>query len=96
MMIDVREITQLHADAVGRWHSQEIDNPHSSLLEVVCRQHQQNFRLWHQEDIARSPDMSDSDLAAVIAAWPNLSAADRERVVTIIRQGTQGGTEGGA
>ena len=38
----------------------------------------------------------DSDLAAVIAAWPNLSAADRERVVTIIRQGTQGGRKGGA
>ena len=28
-------------------------------------QHEQNFRLWHQEDIARSPAVSDADLAAV-------------------------------
>jgi hypothetical protein len=65
MMIDVREITQLHAETVARWHKQEIDNPYECMLEVVCRQHQQNFRLWHKEDIARSPDVSDADLADV-------------------------------
>lgn len=65
MTIDVREITQLHADTVQRWHEQEIDNPYEGLLGVVCWQHQQNFRLWHQEDIARSPDVNDSDLADV-------------------------------
>ena len=64
-MIDVREITRLHADTVQRWHKQEIDNPQEGFLEVVCRQHQQNFRLWHKEDIARSPDVSDADLADV-------------------------------
>ena len=64
-MIDIHEITQLHADTVQRWHRQEIDNPFEGLLEVVCRQHQQNFLLWHQEDIARSPDVTDSDLAGV-------------------------------
>jgi hypothetical protein len=52
-------------DTVQRWHKQEIDNPFVGLLDVVCRQHQQNFRLWHQEDIARSRDVSDSDLAEV-------------------------------
>jgi len=65
IMIDVHEITQLHVDAVQRWHQRQIDNPFSGLLEVVCRQHEQNFRLWHEEDIARSPDVSDSDLAGV-------------------------------
>lgn len=65
MMIDVTEITHLHAETVARWHEREIDNPHAGLLEVVCRQHQQNFRLWHQEDIARSPEVSDADLAVV-------------------------------
>ena len=29
------------------------------------RQHEQNFRLWHEEDIARSPAVTDADLAAV-------------------------------
>jgi cell division protein FtsB len=65
MTIDVREITQLHAETVQRWHEKEIDNPYEGLLGVVCWQHQQNFRLWHQEDIARSPDVNDSDLADV-------------------------------
>jgi cell division protein FtsB len=65
MMIDVREIAQLQIDTVLRWHLQEIDNSYLGLLDVVCRQHQQNFRLWHQEDIARSPDVSDPDLAEV-------------------------------
>jgi cell division protein FtsB len=65
MTIDVGEIIQLQSDTVQRWHRQEIDNSYSGLLEVICRQHQQNFRLWHQEDIARSPDVSDADLAVV-------------------------------
>jgi hypothetical protein len=64
-MIDVRQITQLQAETVQRWHEREIDNPYEGLLQVVCRQHEQNFRLWHQEDIARSPDVNDSDLAEV-------------------------------
>ncbi len=64
-MIDVEAITTLHRDAVERWHRQEIDNPYDSLLHLVCRQHQQNFKLWHQEDIARSTDVKDADLAFV-------------------------------
>jgi len=64
-MIDVQAILELHAAAVARWHTQEIDNPHEGFLEVVCHQHQQNFRLWHQEDIARSPNVTSEDLAAV-------------------------------
>ena len=64
-MIEIREITELHATTVQQWHQHQIDNQHKDFLEVVCRQHQQNFKLWHQEDIARSPDVSDSDLARV-------------------------------
>ncbi|HEY4758973.1 MAG TPA: DUF4254 domain-containing protein [Thermoguttaceae bacterium] len=64
-MIEVRNITELHATAVQKWHQQQIDNQYEGFLAVVCRQHQQNFKLWHQEDIARSPDVSDSDLARV-------------------------------
>ncbi len=64
-MIDVRLITELHATTVQQWHQQQIDNQYEGLLRIVCRQHQQNFKLWHQEDIARSPDVSDSDLAQV-------------------------------
>jgi hypothetical protein len=64
-MIDIFEITELHATTVKDWHEHQIDNPYNGFLEVVCRQHQQNFKLWHQEDIARSPDVCDADLARV-------------------------------
>lgn len=64
-MIDVRAILDLHETAVASWHVREIDNLYEGFLQLVCFQHQQNFRLWHQEDIARSPDVSNADLAAV-------------------------------
>jgi hypothetical protein len=64
-MIDLQAITGIHAATVQQWHQHQIDNQYEDFLEIVCRQHQQNFKLWHQEDIARSPDVSDSDLARV-------------------------------
>ena len=64
-MIDVEEITRLHKTAVPRWHQGDVDNPHEGFLQLVCRQHEQNYRLWHQEDIARSPDVADAELAQV-------------------------------
>jgi hypothetical protein len=35
------------------------------FLEVVCRQHSYNFLLWHEEDQARSPSATDSQIANV-------------------------------
>lgn len=64
-MIDVATITGLHRITVRRWHQQEIDNPYDGFLGIVCRQHEQNFRLWHEEDIARSRDVGDERIAQV-------------------------------
>lgn len=64
-MIDVQEIGRLHEKTVSDWHQQEISNPYSGLLEFVCDQHSFNFRLWHQEDIARSPVADDAMIADV-------------------------------
>ncbi len=64
-MLDVAAITGLHRTTVRRWHQQEIDSPYEAFLELVCRQHEQNFRLWHEEDIARSPDVGDAKVAEV-------------------------------
>jgi hypothetical protein len=50
---------------VVRWHEAQPDNPHDGLLEVVCQQHQFNYLLWHEEDVARSPDAPDARIAAV-------------------------------
>ena len=61
----VQQITALHAATVVRWHGEAPDNSHNGLLAIVCQQHQYNFLLWHEEDIARSPDVPDKRIAAV-------------------------------
>ena len=71
-MIDVESINELHVSTVARWHREPIDNPYGDptastdcVLPVVCQQHQFNYLLWHEEDIARSPDVSDAQIARV-------------------------------
>jgi len=64
-MIDVTAITHLHKTSTRQWHEHEIDNSFDGFLLLVCRQHQQNYLLWHQEDIARSKDVADAQLAQV-------------------------------
>jgi hypothetical protein len=61
----VHQITELQRATVARWHVLPPDNPHADLLATVCQQHQYNFLLWHEEDIARSPDVTDARIAAV-------------------------------
>ncbi len=64
-MIDVEAIRQLHSATVERWHAEPIDNPYDGFLHAVCQQHQFNFLLWHEEDIARSESAGDAKIAAV-------------------------------
>ncbi len=64
-MIDMNQITALHRDTVVRWHEQAVDQPFDGMLGVICRQHSYNFLLWHEEDIARSPDEEDRRIAQV-------------------------------
>lgn len=64
-MIDVQAITRLHREMVLRWHAQDIDNPFDGLLGMVCAQFSFNFQLWHQEDLARSPDVDDRQMADI-------------------------------
>jgi hypothetical protein len=61
----VADVTQLHQEATSRWHTGSLDNPYEGLLHSVCQQHQFNYLLWHEEDVARSPDVPDKRIAAV-------------------------------
>lgn len=61
----VAEVTQLHQETTARWHDGSPDNPYEGLLGSVCQQHQFNYLLWHEEDIARSPEVPDERIAAV-------------------------------
>lgn len=64
-MLDVRQITSLHQSTVKQWHSQPVENNYRDFLYIVCEQHKYNFLLWHEEDIARSPEVSDQRIAEV-------------------------------
>ncbi len=61
----VKDIHELHRVTVQQWHQQDLDNPYEGLLHVVCQQHQFNFLLWHEEDVARSRDVTDRRIAKV-------------------------------
>ena len=64
-MFSVADINELHRKTVERWHDFEINNPYEGILATVCKQHSFNFLLWHEEDIARSRDVSDDRIAQV-------------------------------
>jgi hypothetical protein len=64
----VAQITAFHGESVVRWHaapSSRPDDTYNGLLALVCEQHRFNFLLWHEEDKARCPEASDSEIAAV-------------------------------
>ena len=64
-MIDVAEIIKLQTLAVAKWHRQPIDNPFDGIWATVCQQHSFNYLLWHEEDIARSREVTDEEIARV-------------------------------
>lgn len=64
-MLNVAQILQMHRSTVAQWHQEGIRNPYEGFLQLVCQQHEQNYRLWHEEDIARRQDVSDGEIAAV-------------------------------
>ena len=64
-MIHIANIIELQTKMVDRWHRQEIDNPYQGFLQTVCQQLSFNYLLWHAEDIARSPDVGDAEIARV-------------------------------
>lgn len=61
----VTQITDMQRDTVAAWHHRAPDNPYEGLVGTVCQQHQFNYLLWHEEDLARSPDVPDKRIAAV-------------------------------
>jgi uncharacterized protein DUF4254 len=72
-MISIESVTSLHRDCIARWHEQPIDNPYDGFLQVACEQLSYNFRLWHEEDKARSPSASDTEIAQVKRAIDKLN-----------------------
>lgn len=61
----VNQVIELQRETVAKWHQQPVDNTYSGILGTVCKQHSFNYLLWHEEDIARSRDVSDAEIARV-------------------------------
>ena len=62
------ELLEKQLNEVEQWHlkAPQLDQFESSdFTGLVSRQHYVNFELWHQEDMARDPDVPDSKIAAV-------------------------------
>jgi len=64
-MINAQEVLQLHENTVEAWHTDPISNPYNGVLHLICEQHAFNFQLWHEEDIARSRDVTNERIAQV-------------------------------
>lgn len=79
-MIDVQEVLALHERTVALWHRQPISNDCQGVMQLVCQQHIFNYELWHQEDIARSPDVSDAEIAEVKRAIDRLNQARNDHI----------------
>ncbi len=79
-MIDPKTITDLHRTTVRRWHQQEIDNLYEGFSHLVCEQHKRNFLLWHEEDVARCPNVSDREIANVKRAIDKLNQQRNDHI----------------
>jgi hypothetical protein len=75
-MLSAEAIVELHDRHIRAWHHAQSDtrpeagdthikDSTEEWLDLVARQHQANFRLWHIEDEARIPAATDSELANV-------------------------------
>ena len=76
----VSELTQLQIDTVALWHQQPIENTFDGIKQLVCTQHEYNYRLWHEEDTARSPSATDEEIANVKRAIDKLNQARNDMI----------------
>ena len=68
------------ADLVARWHEIEPAHTETDLMGRVCDLHRFNFLLWHEEDIARSPAVSDGRIARVKRAIDRYNQARNDAI----------------
>ena len=57
MTIDAQEIASLQADLTAAWHETPPAPAGEGFLRLVQENHQRNFELWHEEDVARRDDL---------------------------------------
>jgi len=91
-MLTSLEITRLHDEANLRWHQEPpapnppTPAPDAPLVELALAHHRANFDLWHEEDKAREPDVSDAAITRVKHAIDALNQRRNDLVELMDRQ----------
>ena len=67
-LLETEKLLKQQLKEIELWHNvlpqSDFSEP-TDFHALVSIQHQVNFELWHQEDMARDPDVSDSIIASV-------------------------------
>ena len=74
------EIDALLEALVARWHEVDPAHAETELRGRICDLHRFNFLLWHEEDIARSPDVTDARIAEVKRAIDRYNQARNDAI----------------
>ncbi|GGA60205.1 hypothetical protein GCM10011507_09720 [Edaphobacter acidisoli] len=68
-MLDAILITRMQDEVTEALHNTEgelaIEAPADGLMAIAIAQHRANFDLWHEEDKARCPGASDSEITRI-------------------------------
>ncbi|RLS78838.1 MAG: DUF4254 domain-containing protein [Planctomycetota bacterium] len=73
-------VDDLLARLVSRWHEVEPAHDEQGLRGRICDMHRFNFLLWHEEDVARSPDVTDARIAEVKRAIDRYNQARNDGI----------------
>jgi len=73
-LLDVDRLVRLHEASVERWHDVPITHDEREpLWKLILLNHAYNFQLWHEEDKARDPRATDTEMARVKRAIDKLN-----------------------
>ena len=78
--ITVGTIDALLTHLVAHWHDFEVEHSEEGLRGRICDLHRFNFLLWHEEDIARSPEVTDGRIAQVKRAIDRYNQARNDAI----------------
>jgi len=73
-------IDALLTHLVAHWHDFEVEHSEEGLRGRICDLHRFNFLLWHEEDIARSPHVTDGRIAQVKRAIDRYNQARNDAI----------------
>jgi hypothetical protein len=86
-MFNAADIARLHDQTTAAWHLKPSPEAPTRAIEpllvLIEGQHRANFDLWHEEDSARCPDVSDACIATVKHAIDRLNQQRNDLVEQI-------------